>query len=194
MKNSKSANSGSGAENTRRRGSHAAAPAKPAREKPPKAEKAPKPDKAEREANKAAKAQEKAAKREEKALKAAEAKEARKKSARKLAIVFSVLLAVLILLSAGVASAGYRITNSPTNLPNVYIGGISVGNMTLEETRAALEAAGWENNAAVALRATLPANTSFKVDARDAGAVFTLEEAAVAAYRYGHGCPIWRYI
>lgn len=186
MKNSKSDNSVSGAEKTRRRGSHAAAPAKPVKEKAPRPEKAPKPDKAEQEAKKAARAQEKAAKKEEKAQKAAEKKEARKKSAKKLVIVFSILLSVLILLSAGIASAGYRITNSPVNLPHVYIGGIFVGNMTQEETLAALDAAEWEDNAALALRATLPANTSFKVDARDAGAVFTREEAAVAAYRYGH--------
>ena len=123
----------------------------------------------------------------EKAAKApAEKKAAGGAKKRKLIIILSVVLAVLALLAAGATFAGRAVTMSNTNLPNVYVGGIYVGGMTREETRAELEKQLWDKSVSGTLTVNLPLDVSFRVDYTRAGANLTAEKAVEAAYRYGH--------
>ena len=107
----------------------------------------------------------------EKAAKApAEKKAAGGAKKRKLIIILSVVLAVLALLAAGATFAGRAVTMSNTNLPNVYVGGIYVGGMTREETRAELEKQLWDKSVSGTLTVNLPLDVSFRVDYTRAGA------------------------
>lgn len=108
------------------------------------------------------------------------------KKRRKTLIILSVVLAVLILLAGGAVFAGRQITLSETNLPNVYVGGVYVGGMTKEETRAELERQLWDQSVSGTLAVTLPMDVHFSVDYTKAGANITAERATEAAYRYGH--------
>lgn len=108
------------------------------------------------------------------------------KSGRKAVIILSVVLAVLVLLTGAAFFAGRQITLSQTNLPNVYVGGIYVGGMTREETRAELDRQLWDKSVSAILTVDLPMDVNFRVDYTRAGANLTAEKAAEAAYRYGH--------
>ena len=108
------------------------------------------------------------------------------KSGRKAVIILSVVLAVLVLLTGAAFFAGRQITLSQTNLPNVYVGGIYVGGMTREETRADLDRQLWDKSVSAILTVDLPMDVNFRVDYTRAGANLTAEKAAEAAYRYGH--------
>ena len=108
------------------------------------------------------------------------------KSGRKAVIILSVVLAVLVLLAGAAVFAGRQITLSQTNLPNVYVGGIYVGGMTKEETRAELDRQLWDKSVSAILTVDLPMDVNFRVDYTRAGANLTAEKAAEAAYRYGH--------
>lgn len=108
------------------------------------------------------------------------------KKRRKTLIILSVVLAVLILLAGGAVFAGRQITLSETNLPNVYVGGVYVGGMTKEETRAELDRQLWDQSVSGTLSVTLPMDVHFSVDYTKAGANITAERATEAAYRYGH--------
>ena len=108
------------------------------------------------------------------------------KKRRKTLIILSVVLAVLVLLAGGAVFAGRQITLSETNLPNVYVGGVYVGGMTKEETRAELDRQLWDQSVSGTLAVTLPMDVHFSVDYTKAGANITAERATEAAYRYGH--------
>ncbi|MGN1002776.1 MAG: hypothetical protein ACI4PC_08395, partial [Oscillospiraceae bacterium] len=108
------------------------------------------------------------------------------KKRRKVLIILSVVLAVLVLLAGGAVFAGRQITLSETNLPNVYVGGVYVGGMTKEETRAELDRQLWDQSVSGTLAVTLPMDVHFSVDYTKAGANITAERATEAAYRYGH--------
>lgn len=108
------------------------------------------------------------------------------KSGRKAVIILPVVLAVLVLLTGAAFFAGRQITLSQTNLPNVYVGGIYVGGMTREETRAELDRQLWDKSVSAILTVDLPMDVNFRVDYTRAGANLTAEKAAEAAYRYGH--------
>ena len=108
------------------------------------------------------------------------------KGGRKAVIILSVALAVLVLLTGVAVFAGRQITLSQTNLPNVYVGGIYVGGMTREETRAELDRQLWDKSVSAILTVDLPMDVNFRVDYTRAGANLTAEKAAEAAYRYGH--------
>ena len=108
------------------------------------------------------------------------------KAARGGLIALIVIVSLAIVLCGGAIVGGYLITNSPTNLPNVYIGEVYVGGMTQEETIKALEDAKWEEQNGGKLTVTLPEGVSFDVDYLTAGLVLKNEEAAALAYAYGH--------
>lgn len=131
-------------------------------------------------------AQAKAARQEEKAARTAAARPARKKALKKVTILLSCLLGLVLVLGAGVAYAGYRVTCNGVNFPKVYVDTVFVGGLTQEQTLTALEESGWDQNVGEALRVELPAGASFKVDLCDAGILLTKESAAAAAYRFGH--------
>jgi len=140
--------------------------------------------KLERQAERDAKAAEKEARKAEKeAYKASP--EGRKRSLKiKLSLLISALIVVLILF--GISLAAYKISTSDKTLPKVYVDDIFVGGMTVDEAEEALREAGLEETGSYALRVKLPAGTSFKLDIVDAGAVYSVENAAAAAYRFGH--------
>ncbi|MDO4862460.1 MAG: VanW family protein [Eubacteriales bacterium] len=108
------------------------------------------------------------------------------KAARRGLIALIVIVTLAIILCGGAVVGGYLITNSPTNLPNVYIGEVYVGGMTQEQTVKALEDAKWEEKAGGTLTVTLPEGVSFDLDYLTAGLVLKNEDAAAQAYAYGH--------
>ena len=108
------------------------------------------------------------------------------RAARRGLIALIVIVALAIILCGGAVVGGYLITNSPTNLPNVYIGEVYVGGMTQEQTVKALEDAKWEEKAGGTLTVTLPEGVSFDLDYLTAGLVLKNEDAAAQAYAYGH--------
>ena len=143
-------------------------------------------------AAKAPKAGEKTAKADEKAPEAEEkTAKNRKKKGRKaarsglVALIVLVSLALIVVVATGVCA--YLVTNSGTNLPNVYLGGVYVGGMTKEQTIAALNEAKWDETRGGTLKATLPEDVSFELDFLTAGAYQPKEEAAETAIAYGHG-------
>lgn len=110
----------------------------------------------------------------------------RRRALRRLRSALILLFSLLLALGAGALYAGSCVSNSDTNLPNVYIKGINVSGLSQEQTVAALNAQGWERDAAVPLAVTLPAGVSFTVDRLESGAVLSAHRMAQAAFAYGH--------
>ena len=113
-----------------------------------------------------------------------------KKAARKDSTALWVVIVVIIAIISGGVFAGYKITNSEKNLPNVYVGDIDVGKMTAAQTAETLEQQGWEKRAATPLKVTTIGGQSFEVDPVRSGVVLSPEAAAEAAHSYGHGTNI----
>ncbi len=143
------------------------------------------------EAARAAEEEHKAAEKAEKEAlrrkKAARARARRRRAWRTVKIVLLVVLIVAAVAAAGLTYAAYRVTNSTTNLPGVSIRGIDVGKLTKAQTLEKLSAEGWDKEAARELTVTLPGEVSFTLKALDAGVVQVKEDAAKAAFAYGHG-------
>ena len=110
----------------------------------------------------------------------------KKGGARRALLITAAVLCVLALLVCGVAVWGYTVSVSDRNLPNVYIDGVFVGDMTREETLAALQDASWDALEDARLSVTLPAGAGFSVDYLRSGAVLGKEQAVAAACAYGH--------
>lgn len=110
----------------------------------------------------------------------------RRRALRRLRSTLIILLSLLLGLGAGALYAGSCVSNSETNLPNIYLKGINVSGLSQEQTIAALKAQGWEQDAAVPLTVTLPAGVSFTVDRLESGAVLSARKMAQAAFAYGH--------
>lgn len=110
---------------------------------------------------------------------------------RRALVVGVVVLSVLLLLVCAVGIWGYTLSVSDRNLPKVFIDGIPVGSLTRQETVNALEQAGWGPAEDASLAVRLPTGAGFSVDWRKAGAVLGREEAAEAAYAYGHSGNIF---
>ena len=113
-----------------------------------------------------------------------------KKAARKDSTALWVVIVVIIAIISGGVFAGYKITKSEKNLPNVYVGDIDVGKMTAAQTAETLEQQGWEKRAATPLKVTTIGGQSFEVDPVRSGVVLSPEAAAEAAHSYGHGTNI----
>ena len=109
-----------------------------------------------------------------------------RKTARKWLIALIVLVSLALILCAGTITAAYLVTKSDTNMPNVTLGGVYVGGMTKEQTIAALDEAGWDETRGGTLKVLLPKDVSFELDYLTAGAYQPKEEAAEAAFAYGH--------
>ena len=139
------------------------------------------------------KAEEEKLRAREKAAREAEHKrraEKRAEKARKVLRVVKIALLVLAILAALAAGAGvygaYRISNSSTNFPNVYINGIGVGGLTKEETEQKLTDAGWGSMESQTLTVKLPMDVSVELDRVEAGLTMDKSAAVEAAFRYGH--------
>ena len=105
---------------------------------------------------------------------------------RRVKITLSVIACILLLLGGAVTAAGYMVTNSASNLPNVYVGGVFVGGMDKDSAKSAIEASGWDEKAKTPLTVTLMGRTKIEIAQYASGAMHTVDEAADAAYAYGH--------
>lgn len=110
---------------------------------------------------------------------------------RKLRIIVIVLFIVAALIAGGIMYAGYRVSTSETNYPNVCIGEVNVGGMNRAETLAALDSYGWNRLAAEKFTVNLPMNISEKLVMSESGVLMQAEDAADLAYAYGHSGD-WR--
>ena len=106
----------------------------------------------------------------------------KKKSIITLVIVALVLLALI----GGAVYAAYSITNSPKNLPKIYVGDIFVGGMDSQQTEKSLNDSGWKNRCDTALTVTSIAGQSFEIDPVQSGYTLSVKDAVKLAHQYGH--------
>lgn len=104
----------------------------------------------------------------------------------KLKLFLIIALVVAALCTAGLAYAGYKVTNSDTNYPNVHVGDINIGGMTVAETAAAFEESGWNDLLDASLELNLPLGVKEKIAYFTAGMIVPADEAAQQAFRFGH--------
>ncbi len=116
---------------------------------------------------------------------------AKPKKGRKAIASVVIGLSVLVLLVCAVAIWGYVLSVNDRNLPKVYVDSIPVGGLTREETLALLEAENWGGAQDDSLAVRLPTGAGFTLDYRQAGAVLGRQEAAEAAYAYGHSGDVF---
>lgn len=110
---------------------------------------------------------------------------AKRERRRKTKITLIIIATLLILLAIGVTVAAFFVTHMPNILPNVYVDGVAVGEMTRTQAREAIVQSGWEENSQM-LEVSLLERSSFEVDPCLAGARLTVDEAVEAAYAHGH--------
>ena len=133
-----------------------------------------------------ARRREKERKEAERKRKAEKRAERNKKILRGVKIAVLAILIVTVLLGAGAVILGYKIANSDTNFPNVYLNGIPVGGLTREQTEQKLIDEGWGEPEHMVLRVELPMDVSFELNREEAGLTMDRQEAVEAAFRYGH--------
>lgn len=94
--------------------------------------------------------------------------------------------AVIVVLAAGVAAAGFYVNKLDTIYPNVTIGGVDLSGMTVDEAKIALADAGYEQDASnIAVTVNFPDGQSMTITGAESGIRLVAEEAAKAAYEYG---------
>ena len=117
---------------------------------------------------------------------------------KRIALKLVLVLCCAVLLVCGAAVWGYTLSVNGRNLPQVYVNGVYVGNMTPEETEAALRQAKWDALEGESLAVSLPAGAGFTVDYLRSGAVVSREQAVAAAKTYGHDggvfTNLWRWL
>ena len=117
---------------------------------------------------------------------------------RRIALKLVLVLCLAVLLVSLTAVWGYTLSVNGRNLPQVYVNGVYVGNMTPEETEAALREAKWDALEGESLAVSLPAGAGFTVDYLRSGAVVSREQAVTAAKTYGHDggvfTNLWRWL
>ena len=123
---------------------------------------------------------------EEDAAEEAERRQAKRDSRRHIKIALTITACIVLLLAGAVTAAGYMVTSSTTILPNLYVGGVFVGGMDKESAKSAIEASGWDEKAKTPLTVTLMGRTEIEIAQYASGAMHTVDEAADAAYAYGH--------
>ncbi len=94
---------------------------------------------------------------------------------------------LLALLAGGAAYAGWRVSERDRTLPNQWLDGIAVGDLTQEEAASRLREAGWDSLNDLPLTVNFPLDLSLQLDRREARASYTAEEAAALIYSRGHG-------
>lgn len=102
-------------------------------------------------------------------------------------MALSLIMIFALLFAGGALYAGWQISESDRNLPNLTLEGVEVGGLTREETLQKLRAAGWDSLNEVPLEVSFPLGLSLQLDRMQAGAILTAADAAEAAYAYGHG-------
>ena len=98
---------------------------------------------------------------------------------------------VLVLIAAAALIVGLVAGRSSKIHPNMTLGGIEIGDMSVSDAEKALREGGWEQLDSGSVDVTLPGGFEFSVTAAEAGLELDCAEAAQAAYAYGHsGNPI----
>ena len=110
---------------------------------------------------------------------------AKRERRRKTKITLIIIATLLVLLAIGVTVAAFFVSHMPNILPNVYVDGVAVGDMTKDEAKSAIIESGWEENSRM-LEVKLLGRSSFELDPCQAGARLTVDEAVEAAYAHGH--------
>ena len=92
---------------------------------------------------------------------------------------------------------GIYVSGSDVIYPNVTLGGVDLGGMTLTEAAYALENSGW-SDVDETVTVSLPMDHTLTVQAAEAGASVTPEQAAQTAWDYCHEgnlfTCLWRYL
>ena len=105
---------------------------------------------------------------------------------KKFLIALIIISVVLALLAGGALYAGYRLTNSLTVYPNVFVGDIHLGRLTQEQAKATLEEQGWLERSTTPLTVSTIGAQSYEIDPVESGVILSVDAAAEAAVRYGH--------
>ncbi len=113
----------------------------------------------------------------------------KKKSTGGAGKALAVIVTAVVVCAALVFGGGYLAGHSDKIHPNMTLGGVSIGDMTVAEATAALEKADWKADVS-SVRVTLPGEYGFTVTAAEAGLELSCAEAAQAAYDYGHSGSI----
>ena len=100
--------------------------------------------------------------------------------------VLLIFLLLLVLVAGAGLFAGYKISNSDTNLKNVFIGEIDVSGLTREQTTELLNSNGWRERAETPLTVTTLGGNSFDIDRVESGMIMSVEDSVRAAFNYGH--------
>lgn len=99
-------------------------------------------------------------------------------------------LAVVAIVAAGLIGGAVLGHNDAIH-PGMALKDIELGGMTREEAATTLAAAGWEDMDFGSVKVSLPAGYGFTVSAEEAGLTMDCQEAAQAAYDFGHsGNPV----
>lgn len=98
---------------------------------------------------------------------------------------FAIAAMVVIVIVAGLLVTGYLAGSSDSIHPNMSLGGVSIGDMSVEDAAQKLSDAGWKYEGD-SVEVTLPGEYKFTVTAAEAGMDMSCAEAAQAAYDYGH--------
>ena len=122
---------------------------------------------------------------------AAPKKKPRRSPFRRTMITLVIVLLLAAVLVCAAAVWGYKISVDKHILPNTYVDGIYVGDMTQEEADQTLRAAGFDALEGESLAVTLPAGAGFYVDYLRSGTVLSREQAISLAYAGGHGTNVF---
>ena len=118
----------------------------------------------------------------------------RSNTAKKAAIIIASVVAVIL---AAMVGFGIYVSGSDAIYPNVTLGGVDLGGMTLTEAAYALENSGW-SDVDETVTVALPMDHTLTVQAAEAGASVTPEQAAQTAWDYCHEgnlfICLWRYL
>ena len=114
------------------------------------------------------------------------AREKKRDGGRQVKITLIIIGIILVLIAGALTAGGYAVTNSAVSFPNLYVDGVFVGKMDKAAIKAAIEASDWEERASVPLTVKLMNRSEFELGLYESGAMLTIDEAADAAYAYGH--------
>ena len=97
-----------------------------------------------------------------------------------------VVICVAAVLALSMLFGAMAVNGKQVILPNVTLNSLALSGLTEQEAEEAIRAAGFENGDATVLTVTLPGSVRAEITAADTGYHSTAEEAAHAAYAYGH--------
>ena len=108
-----------------------------------------------------------------------------KRKRRRWILPFCVVLFIILLVAGGVTYMAYRVSQSDTILPNVYVAGIDLGGMSRKEAEDMLESCNWDKSISGSLEVRLPMEVTASIDYTVAGLRLTAATAINDAEAYG---------